>query len=163
MGAMFIRLILIDISRLWLHAFAMKWLRLFPLVVATCLLAGCVTLCQSDREVLRRHDVSAALYSKMVPREPISLPEVVELSQHGVPPKFIVHYLGAAGLAYRITEDDIRTLRQEGVSEEVIHYIRANPPINMRFPYPYNSPRFLYRTDLNTFPPPYYPGGNGMH
>ena len=102
---------------------------LLPWAAAALFLAGCATLSDPERNVLRQHRVSAQLYAKMEHRERISLPDVMELSEKRVPPPFILSYLRSTYAVYRLTSDDVIVLRNAGVNRQVIDYLLATPTI----------------------------------
>ena len=90
-------------------------------------LTGCVTLHRRDRELLQDHHVTGVLYEKMARHEPLTLDEIMELSQRGVPGTFIVHYLRPTYYVYKLNSDDVTRLKQSGVPEGVIRYLLATP------------------------------------
>jgi hypothetical protein len=68
--------------------------RFLPLLVASALvLAGCATLNDRDRFVLQQHGVAGSVYAKMLHHEPLSLDDIIYLSQRSIPGPYIVHYL----------------------------------------------------------------------
>ena len=128
----------------------MKWLRFLPAVVAIGLLAGCSTLTQNDRYMLQSHHVSPGLYTRMVDDDPLSLGDIIELSQKGVPADFIIHYIWDTRAVYRLSSNDVARLRKAGVSQRVIDYL-LSVPRGYAQPYSYPYPSGAY------YPYPYYP------
>ena len=122
--------------------------------VALALFTGCTTLHEGDRYLLQDHHVSPALYDRMLHGEPLSLPDIVELSQKQVPPPFIVHYVWKTYAVYHLSGSDISYLHKAGVSQQVIDYLLASGPMFAPRPYPY-YPAPYYA------PYPYYPYGYG--
>lgn len=101
-----------------------------PLILVLVLafaLTGCVTLYRRDRQFLQDHHITGALYDKMSRHEPLTLDEIIDLSQRGVPGPFIVHYLRPTYYVYKLNTDDVARLKQSGVPEGVIHYLLATP------------------------------------
>src|SRR5581483_6658484 len=118
----------------------MKWARfLFPAIVLFC--AGCAGIGERDRVALQRHGVSAMVEDKMLHGDWLSLNDIVELSQRGLSPQFIIRYLDATAPVYRLSSSDVVQLRHAGVSPEVIDYLLATPEYYARrvyyAPYPY--------------------------
>jgi hypothetical protein len=99
------------------------------LFVLCCLLPGCATLNQSDRDLLRKHRVSAELYARMLHRESLSLADVLELSEKRVPVPFVVRYLRSTVAVYRLSSDDVVQLRRAGVNAQIIDYMLATPSL----------------------------------
>ena len=82
----------------------MKSLRILPLLLAALFLAGCETVNQQDREVLRAHDVPPDVYDKMLYGDPLSLADVIVLSQRAVPPGLIIHYMDKTDTVYVLAQ-----------------------------------------------------------
>lgn len=96
-------------------------------VVLGFLLAGCATLNQADRDMLRQHRVSTPLCSKMTHGGRLSTADILELSEKRVSAPFIVHYLRSTLAVYALNSDDVVLLRQAGVNRQVIDYLLATP------------------------------------
>jgi hypothetical protein len=128
----------------------MKSPRFFLLLLIPVLLAGCETINSRDREVLRDHNVPQDVFDKMLYGDPLSLDDVITLSQRGVPPGLIIHYIDETDTAYRLRKADVKQLRSAGVSEQVISYMLSTCPPYGPVGYPGGYP----------YPPPYpYPYG----
>jgi len=106
----------------------MKRAGIFLLLVLPILFAGCETVSKGDREVLTSHGVSQRVLDVMEYGDPLSLGDVIELSQHDVPAGLIVHYMDKTDSAYRLRKPDVTHLRDAGVSEEVIAYMLSTAP-----------------------------------
>ena len=119
----------------------MKHFRFLPLLLISILVAGCETITQQDREVLRAHDVSRDVYDKMLYGDPLSLADVIQLSQRAVPPGLIIHYMDRIDMEYVLRKADVKQLRSAGVNEEVISYMLSTaPPYGPGGPVPYVGP-----------------------
>jgi len=129
----------------------MKQPRFLFLLLIPVLLAGCETVNRQDRAVLRAHDVPTNVYDKMLYGDPLSLPDVIALSQREVPPGLITHYMDESDTAYRLRKADVQHLRAAGVSEEVISYMLSTSAPYGQGPYP--GP-YSYGAG---YPYPYYP------
>ncbi len=125
--------------------------RLLPLLLIPVLLAGCETINHQDREVLRAHDVPQGIYDKMLYGDPLSVEDIIALSQQAVPAGLIIHYIDETDTAYRLRKADVKQLRDSGVSEEVISYMLStsapDEPVVYRGAYPAPA----------AYPYPYYP------
>ena len=106
----------------------MKRRGLLLLFLIAILIAGCQTVNRQDRAVLRAHDVPEDVYDKMLDHHPLSLEDVVTLSQRAVPPGLIIHYMKETDRAYRLKKADVEHLRVAGVNEEVISYMLFTAP-----------------------------------
>ena len=100
-----------------------------PLLAALCALAvcSCATLPHRDRSLLLSHGVGASLYEKMLHEEPITLPEIVDLSRHRLPAPFVIDYLASTYYVYNLNSDDVLQLKRAGVAREVIDYLLSTP------------------------------------
>lgn len=56
---------------------------------------------------------------------PVHVSEVVALSQHGVPPDAIIAKMNRGGLAYNLSEVQYTEIRAQGVTPQVITYMKA--------------------------------------
>lgn len=88
---------------------------------------GCQTLWHRDQVLLQSHGVSGPLYAKMSHHEPLSLDDIIVLSQKRVPGPFIVHYLQPTYFVYKLSQGDVMRLKQAGVEEGVIGYLLSTP------------------------------------
>jgi hypothetical protein len=113
-----------------------KLLRSLPLLLAL-MIAGCETLDNGDRSILRQHHVSRAVYDKMLHNEQLELPDIIELSKRGLPDPFIIHYLKSTYSVYQLTSGDVATLTRAGVSRGVVDYMLATPSLYGPRAYPY--------------------------
>ncbi len=55
---------------------------------------------------------------------PVSVTEIVKLSQAGVPPDVIVYKVNYSGLVYYLNEEQYDSLRELGVTPKVIDYMQ---------------------------------------
>jgi hypothetical protein len=121
-------------------------LRVLICLLLAVALSGCATLNHRDRNFLLDHGVSGALYDKMSNHEPLTVDEIIVLSQKGVPGWFIVHYLRPTYYVYKLSVQDLRALRQARVDEGVVHYLLATPgmysPASVPVWYQNNDPNF---------------------
>ena len=137
----------------------MKMLRVLPLLLAAILIAGCETVSQQDRTLLQAHNVPEDVYQKMLYGDPLSLNDVITLSQRAVPPGLIIHYMDKTDTQYYLRKADINRLRNAGVSEDVIGYMVSTAPYGPAGPapyvgYPYPGPAYPY----GPYPYGYYDG-----
>ncbi len=56
---------------------------------------------------------------------PVHVSEVVALSQHGVPPNQIVAKMNRGGLVYNLREEEYVEIRSQGVTPQVIAYMKT--------------------------------------
>ena len=99
--------------------------RLFLVLMSVLLVAGCETVSNRDRTVLREHGVSGDVYDKMLYDDPLSVADVIELSDRGVPPALIIHYMNETDAVYRLQKAAVTRLKAAGVSEEVIAFMES--------------------------------------
>ena len=118
----------------------MKFLYLSAAVLTFIIFTGCSTLHERDRYLLQEHHVSPELYGRMLHGEPLSIPEIIELSKRQVPASFVVHYIWKTYEVYHLSEGDISNLKKAGVSQPVIDYLLASAPMYAPRPYPYYPP-----------------------
>jgi hypothetical protein len=123
----------------------MKSLRFLPILLATLLLAGCGTLSHQDKAVLQAQQVPPDVYNKMLYGDPLSLEDVITLSERAVPPGLITHYMDGISTVYILRKKDVQRLRSAGVDESVIAYMLSTAPQYgpgpyPPYPYPYSGP-----------------------
>src|ERR1700683_2831537 len=99
-------------------------IRLLLLVAATRLLAGCGLSDQqkADYASVQRSGVSSAIYDKMVHGDPLSVNDVISLSQARVSDSVIVRYIRDQGTVYALNGEDFDRLHRAGVSPSVIDF-----------------------------------------
>jgi hypothetical protein len=98
------------------------------LLVLGLALSGCVTLNSRDRHFLESRGVtSGPIYDKMMHHEPLTADEIVELTQRGVPGRFLVHYLQPTYQVYKLSAGDVMRLRQAHAEEGLIRYLQSTP------------------------------------
>ena len=144
----------------------MKPLRFVLLVLLPILLASCATLTRQDRATLQQHGVAPSVYNRMMLGEELSLADIIELSQHGVPPKLIVNYLDSTGVVYRLQRRDVVRLRNAGVSESVISYLLSTfRGYGGGYYTGYDGPFYGGYRPYGPYPygPGYYPGYYGYY
>jgi len=138
----------------------MRRIHFLPLVLIPILLAGCETVNRQDRAVLRAHNVPANMYDKMLYGDPLSLEDVIALSQRDVPSGLIIKYMDEADTVYILRKPDVKRLRSSGVDEQVIAYMLSTAPQNAPngpgpyVGYPYPGPPYPY----GPYPYGYYDG-----
>jgi hypothetical protein len=130
------------------------------LLLVPLLFAGCETVNQQDRAVLRAHNVPGDVFDKMLYGDPLSVDDVIVLSQRGVPNGLIVHYLDETDVVYRLSKAEVKRLRAAGVSERVIGFMLSTGPgggpIVYRGGYPYGGP-YGYGDPYGAYGPYYGP------
>jgi hypothetical protein len=130
-------------------------------VVCALILGGCA-LDSRDRSFLMAHGVGGPLYQKMLHGEPLEIPDIIELSHHGLPPRFIIHYLEDTYFVYNLKTSDVIGLKKAGVSPEVIDYLLATPGLYAPYRGPLYEPYGPYDYSYDYPGPPvyFYPGGH---
>jgi hypothetical protein len=110
--------------------------RILLLFAATALLAGCGLSDQqkADYASVERSGVSSAIYDKMVHDDPLSVNDVISLSQAHVSDGVIVRYIRDHGTVYYLSPPDTDHLHQAGVSPSVIDFMARTA---YGGPYPY--------------------------
>ncbi len=100
-------------------------IRLVLLAVAACLLAACGPTDQqlADYASVQRAGVSPAIYDKMVHDDPLSIGDIISLSQARVSDGVIVRYIRDHGTVYVLSGADFDRLHNAGVSPSVVDYM----------------------------------------
>jgi hypothetical protein len=117
--------------------------RLLALFAATCLLAACAPSEQqkADYATVQRSGVSPAIYDKMVHGDPLSVNDIIALSQARVSDGVIIRYIRDNGTYYALNGQDFDRLHQAGVSPSVIDFMnRPGYPAYGPGPGPYIYP-----------------------
>jgi len=114
------------------------------LAVATCALASCGLSDQqkADYASVQRAGVSPAIYDKMMHDDPLSVGDIISLSQARVSDGVIVRYIRDHGTVYVLSSSEIDRLHKAGVSPSVIDYM-----IHTGYgggPYPYGPGPYPY-------------------
>jgi hypothetical protein len=132
--------------------------RILLLIATAALLAGCGLSDQqkADYASVQRAGVSSAIYDKMVHDDPLSINDIISLSQARVSDGVIVRYIRDQGTVYALNGDDFDHLQKAGVSPSVIDFM-ARSGYPGPGPYPYGPGPYIY-------PPPVAVGiGFGGH
>lgn len=98
---------------------------LFVLLAVAFSCGGCANSGLQDRHVLETRGVSSDICERVSRRDPLTLDDIIELSQKGVPGPFIIHCLKPTDYDYHLSYVDAVRLQQSGVSEDVIRYLTA--------------------------------------
>ncbi len=119
--------------------------RILLLLVSTLALAACGLSDQqkADYASVSRAGVSSAIYDKMVNGDPLSVGDIISLSNARVSDGVIVRYIRDHGTVYVLNGDQIDRMHKSGVSASVIDFMvqSGNPgyPYGPG-PYPYGYP-----------------------
>ncbi|HLB52337.1 MAG TPA: hypothetical protein VJK48_01335 [Chlamydiales bacterium] len=76
---------------------------------------------EQDRKVVNQS--SPRTLERMDRGDPLTLNDVIRLSQVGVSDETIIKYLNETGSIYQLTQTQIRRLQDAGVSERIIHFM----------------------------------------
>lgn len=76
---------------------------------------------EQDRKVVEK--TSPRTVERMERQEPLTLNDVIKLSQSGVSDDAIIHYMNQTHSLYELSQAQIRRMRDSGVSQRVIHYM----------------------------------------
>jgi len=138
------------------------FLSLLMLAVLGC--GGCVTFQEEELAVLRDCRVSPDVYRKLVTRQVVTPPDLVELWQQRVPAPLIVKQLDRVGVDYALRQADVAMLDHAGVSHAVLEALRAAAD---RYVSRYAPPEFFETHDLHSgeylTAPPVRPTGNPLY
>ncbi len=90
-------------------------------------LAGCSAM--SSRQIANYQDygISDSVYAKMRSHQQLTLPDVVDLSQHHVHSSEIMAYLSFSNTDISLSDEEARQLLKEQVNGDVITYLREQP------------------------------------
>ncbi|MFA5250592.1 MAG: glycine zipper domain-containing protein, partial [Parachlamydiales bacterium] len=76
---------------------------------------------EQDRKVMERS--SPQTVSRMDHGEPLTISDVIKLSQGGVADETIINYIQNSGSKYNLSQAQVRRLQQGGVSQRVINFM----------------------------------------
>ena len=76
---------------------------------------------EQDRKVMQR--TSPRTVDRMDRKEPLTINDVIKLSQGGVSDESIIHYLQQTGSTYNLSQAQIRRLQDAGVSQRVVNFM----------------------------------------
>lgn len=135
------------------------------LLLALLALAGCATIdpVQVDPKILNAFSsrgVSEATLLKVRNGLPLTVGQVAEASQKGVPGPGLVSYLQSTRKAYNLSNSDIANLRAAGTPAPVIDYMRRSygyytkgpKAVNQNHPY-FNDERYQLEAPFAYEPP----------
>ncbi len=80
-----------------------------------------VTLDTEDRKVMERS--SPRTLDRMDKGDPLTINDVIKLSQSSVCDDTIITYIKESGSSFKLTQAQIRRLQDHGVSQRVINYM----------------------------------------
>ena len=86
----------------------------------TCGLIG-AALDEQDRKVMEKS--SPRTVDRMERKDPLTLNDIIKLSQGGVSDDAIIRYLNDIPGQYELSQAQVRRLRDSGVSQRVIHFM----------------------------------------
>jgi hypothetical protein len=110
------------------------WVATVPLLLAACAPSEQQ---EADYAVVAHSRVSPAIYDKMVHGDPLSVPDIVSLSQAHVNDAIIIRYIRDQHTIYYLSAPDFQYMQKNGVSQSVIDYIaQTAPPVPPGGPYP---------------------------
>jgi len=76
---------------------------------------------EQDRRIMER--TSPRTVDRMDRREPLTVNDVIKLSQGGVSDETIIRYIDESGATYNLTQAQVDRMRTSGVSRRVINYL----------------------------------------
>jgi hypothetical protein len=109
----------------WMQRDIMKPAFLFLLCAAA--MAGCSTLSREQLASYNQPGVPAPVAAKIQSSGKLSLSDVVDLSHSGMRSGEIMLYLAYSGSEFNLSDSDMQNLVDEGVSGDVITYMREKP------------------------------------
>jgi len=120
--------------------------RLALIFAAACALAGCGLSDQqkADYASVQRAGVSPAIYDKMVHDDPLSVGDIISLSEARVSDGVIIRYIRDHGTIYVLTGADFDRLHKAGVSESVADYLAQTGNPGPYGPGPYGPGPYFY-------------------
>jgi hypothetical protein len=98
-----------------------------PVCLAVVMISGCSALSNRQIAHYKDYDISGPLYAKIQAHQPLTHPDIVELSQHQVPSQEIMAYLAFSNTDLKLSDYEVQELWQEKVNGDVITYLRENP------------------------------------
>lgn len=90
------------------------------LCMIACLFAGCATFNESELAYLRGRNLPPSVLAKLERGGFLTPPDIITLTNRGVPDRFIVRHLEDNGVNYLVNRSDVTRMRKAGVSALVI-------------------------------------------
>jgi hypothetical protein len=94
--------------------------RFLLLLLGAAALAGCASFDRAELTHVRSRGVSARVVAKLDRGRPLAPVDVIELTQRGVPPDWIIRQIEDHGVDSIISRSDVLSLRRAGVRSTVI-------------------------------------------
>ncbi|MBI3508552.1 MAG: hypothetical protein HY069_02795 [Chlamydiia bacterium] len=91
----------------------------FVALSANTLFANAPALDRQDRHVMEQ--ASPRTVERMDRKEPLTLSDIIKLSQSGISDDAIIHYLKQSQTLYPLTQSQTRRMLDAGVSQRVLH------------------------------------------
>lgn len=117
------------------------------LILGTLACGGCKTFKEEELQVIRGCRVSPAVYRKLVQREVVTPPDIVELWHKRVPSPLIEKQLDEVGVDYAVRKSDVALLEGAGVGAAVIESLRS---ASDRYVSRYAPPEFFEANNLDS-------------
>jgi uncharacterized protein YcfJ len=76
---------------------------------------------EQDRQIMER--TSPSTVNKMDRSEPLTINDIIKLSQGGVSDNSIIRYINDTNTSYSLSRSQVRRLQQAGVSQKIINYM----------------------------------------
>ena len=131
---------------------------LVPLLLAACGNSGQQTNTYPE---VQHSGIDSVTYSKMVHGHDLNLSDVEALSQARVSDDVTLQYLRHQRTVYHLTPEDVGTLRQAGVSREVVAFMLQTPRCYTNYKVAAGSGFYVpYYDDYWGPPYPNYPDAN---
>jgi len=108
-------------------------MRIAVFLILLPLYARSAALAPDALSAFQRPGVPWALFAKVEHGIPLALPDVVVLSRAEVSRGAIVDYLYSFGQHFNLTAADVSQLRRDGVSTDLIDYMRSPPAHPSKF------------------------------
>lgn len=91
--------------------------------------AGCATLREPPQYVedLQAYDVDPVVVAKMEEKKPLTIPDLIHLAEAEVPDDIAIAHIKRTRTVYTLEVDQIETLQNGGVGEELTNFLLATP------------------------------------
>lgn len=99
----------------------------FLVLICAAAMAGCSSMSKEQLAQYDEPNLPAPLAARIRHCGKLNVDDVVDLSHAGIHSGGIILYLADSGSQFSLSDDQVQSLRDEGVSGDVITYMRENP------------------------------------
>jgi hypothetical protein len=115
-------------------------------------LSGAAVGSALDEQDAKNRAMIAQQFGRQIPANPVSVPDVINMTRAGVDEELIFNHVRTHGVAAPLQAQDVIVLQQQGVSKRVIAVMQEPPPVQQQPMVIQQAPPPMY---VEEYPYPY--------